>query len=344
MKAAVLTANATLELCDVPEPALAPDECRVRVRAAGVCSSDIARAFEGGAYGYPLIMGHELAGEIVEVGAGLSARFRLGARAAVFPLIPCGKCEACRRKAYARCATYDYYGSRRHGGFAEHLNVRGWNLLPIPKTISFEAGACLEPLAVVVHALRRAGLLSARPPAGEIAILGAGFLGQLASRIIALKHPQAHVAIVDRNAFKISLARPYAAEAAELVDEDKWRDYMKANAGRFAVVVEACGAPETYLRSLELAREGATVLWMGNIAGDLLLDKKMTSSILRKELKLLGTWNSDYRERGASDWTEGLALLEKGLSMRSRHEAHRAGGTSPSPGRSARAQDSPRAP
>ena len=88
----------------------------VQVAYAGICNSDIQRSFGGGAYHYPLIMGHEFSGAVKESFAG--SRFSAGDRVVVYPLLPCHTCEACQTGDYAQCLDYDYFGSRRPGGFA----------------------------------------------------------------------------------------------------------------------------------------------------------------------------------------------------------------------------------
>src|SRR5512134_1267370 len=120
VKALVLEANARLAWRDVPMPAR-PDRgwALVRIEAAGVCGSDLHRAFEGGAYHTPLIMGHELAGTVEEPAEG--GALPRGALVTVFPLLPCLRCAPCQTGDYAQCTDYDYFGSRRDGGFAEHL-------------------------------------------------------------------------------------------------------------------------------------------------------------------------------------------------------------------------------
>jgi L-iditol 2-dehydrogenase len=315
MKAVILRANQVLEYVELPIPVLAADECRVAVRAAGVCSSDVPRAFDSGAYFYPLIMGHELAGEVVACGKTASSRFRAGDRVVVFPLIPCGKCAACASRNYARCVSYDYYGSRRHGGFAEYLNVRDWNLLRLPDGLSFEDAALVEPVAVVVHALDKAGLLrqDSVHQRRDIAILGAGFLGLNAVQILRMLCPQVSVTLIDRNDYKLQVGARAGAAVEHLADEQAWGAYLEANRGRFPVILEASGVPHTFRMSLELAEPGGTVVWMGNISDSLELPQKLVSSVLRKELHILGTWNSTYQGDGPSDWLTTLGLMRRGL-------------------------------
>lgn len=314
MRAVVLAANERLEVKEVPDAGLELDECRIRIRAAGVCSSDVPRAFDGGAYHYPVIIGHEMAGEIAEVGPAVGEDFEVGNRVAIFPLLPCRVCEACARKAFSVCANYSYYGSRRDGGFAERLNVKAWNLLPVPDHVSLDDAALLEPTSVVIHALTRAGLLEQNRGGGEVAIIGAGFLGLIAVHVLAMRRPGVAVTLVDRNQYKLDMAASLGVACHRLDSAEEWAEFLTDNGTRFPIVIEACGAPETYSNSIELAAPNGTVVWMGNISGDLTLGQALVSSILRKELHVKGTWNSGYDGREASDWTVALGLMAEGLA------------------------------
>lgn len=319
MKSAVLQKNGVIDTIVQPVPEIKPDECLVRIKACGICSSDVARAFDGGAYHYPLVMGHEMAGEVHAVGAAVR-NWKKGDRAAIFPLIPCGACGPCREKNFRLCEKYDYFGSRRNGGLSEFLAVNPWNLLRIPADISDEQAALVEPIAVALHALKLGGLVAdgARPRSARSAvILGGGFLGQVAARILMLADANARPLIVDRNPFKMDLARAAGLDALVLADDAAWNDFVKTRSSAFPFVLEASGSPQTYGHSITLAGRRGTVVWMGNISGDLTIPKAAVSSILRKELRVLGTWNSDYQPASApSDWTEAIRLLQSGLDVK----------------------------
>jgi len=315
MKAVILEANRSLKVADFSIPEPESDECLVRIASAGVCSSDVPRAFEGGAHVYPLVMGHEMAGEVIACGAHAAEEFSPGDRVVVFPLLPCGRCDACQNKHYARCRSYDYYGSRRHGGFAQYLNAKIWNLLPLPRNLDFDNAALVEPVAVVLHALDRAGVLTApnASPNGEIVIVGAGFLGLVAAQMLHLLRPAVVVTLIDRNAYKLKIGAAAVAKTRLIMSDDDWSGYLAGNRARFRVVVEATGVPDAFRRSVDLACPGGTVMWMGNISGNLELPQALVSSILRKELSILGTWNSTYDGRKPSDWTRTLDLMARGF-------------------------------
>jgi L-iditol 2-dehydrogenase len=304
MKALALEANGRLVYRDVPRPTIAPDECLLAVRAAGVCSSDVPRAFAHGAYRYPLIMGHEFAGEIVTCGAEVKG-FRPGQAAAVFPLLPCFACPACQSRHWVHCRRYDYYGSRRDGAFAEYIAVKAWNLLPLPEGCDVRLAALCEPLAVCIHTLKAIPA----PVTGRLAVVGAGFMGLCLAKLAQRSGQFDGIWLLDRNQFKLDMAAAFGFQTVLLANQAEGGYRLPALEGAFTVVIEACGAVETYRLALALCAHGGRVIWMGNIAGDLVLPSGEVSSILRREITIHGVWNSNYQPGEASDWTEALAVV-----------------------------------
>ena len=109
-------------------PRLKKNEIEISIVKAGICSSDVQRSMDNGAYNYPLIMGHELAGIISKIGNENEDDFSVGEKVSIFPLLPCFGCNFCSKKLYSLCLNYSYYGSRCNGGFAEKIIVKKWNL------------------------------------------------------------------------------------------------------------------------------------------------------------------------------------------------------------------------
>ena len=132
MMAWILHENGRLCFETTEKPVQGEGEVLIRVKAVGVCGSDIPRIYRGGAYFYPLIPGHEFAGIVAETGADVDEGLR-GRRVGVFPLIPCGVCGPCRKKQYEMCRNYSYTGSRRNGAFAEYVAVPAKNLIALPE-------------------------------------------------------------------------------------------------------------------------------------------------------------------------------------------------------------------
>lgn len=294
-------------------PALGSDEVLIKVGACGVCSSDVPRAFKEKAYHYPLVMGHEFAGEVVGVGVEAESAL-LGRYVAVFPLLPCFRCGPCLRKAYAQCVQYSYYGSRCDGAFAKYLAVRQWNALPLPPEVDVSDAALTEPVAVALHGLDRLGLLGAEwHSVKRVLIVGAGFIGLVSAEILRMSCPDISITVVDRNQYKLDLIADPATEKMLIETPQELERLVAERGGQFDVVIEATGAPAIFRATISLVRPGGRVLWMGNIDADLQLPQALVSTILRKEITIIGTWNSGYDGRSPSDWTQVLELMVKGL-------------------------------
>ena len=311
MKAVILKSNKNIIIQEKKIGSLDNNHCRVRIINAGICSSDLQRSYYNGAYYYPLIMGHELAGEILEVGDSVE-EYKKGDRIAIFPLLPCFKCEPCIDENYALCKNYSYYGSRRDGGFADYLDVNKWNIVPLPKNIALKDAAAIEPLSVVIHALRQAELLDIENTYSKtIVIIGSGFLGLLMTMILNKYLPNANITIVDRNEFKLDIASKFAQRTILLKTDDDWNKFVKKNA--FTLVIEATGNPGAFIRSIEIVKHSGNLLWMGNITGELKLPKSIISSILRKEITIKGTWNSVYNPQKPDDWKQAIQFIADGI-------------------------------
>lgn len=312
MKALVLKGNKHLEIENRNLNLPRKDEYQIKVEYCGVCSSDIPRGFESGAYHYPLVMGHEFSGVVTKVGEKCQ-KYGVGDRVGVFPLKPCFNCSSCMKQRYAQCIDYDYYGSRCDGGYGDAINVKEWNLIPLPNDVNLRDAALLEPLAVVVHGLRKAGLLSQISEERRVLIIGCGFLSLLAVQVLKLLESKAEIHVCDRNEFKLGSARALEVEVAHLFDDARWKAYIDDAFDSFNVVIEMTGFPANLSRSIALAARHGSILLVGNAMGDLALEKAEISQILRKELNISGSWNSTFKSTDNDDWLESLELIRQGL-------------------------------
>lgn len=155
MKAQVLYDIGEISYTDVDKPVPGANEALVKVRACGICGSDIPRIYKTGAHNMPLIPGHEFSGVVEECA---TIPDLVGKRVGIFPLKPCMECPQCQSRHYEMCENYDYLGSRCDGGFADYVVAPVWNLIPIPDEVTDNEAAMLEPMCVAVHAMRKAGL------------------------------------------------------------------------------------------------------------------------------------------------------------------------------------------
>ena len=295
MKAYVLHAVNDLKYDDVQMPECPEGWAIVRVKAAGVCSSDIARVFTKGTYHFPTIPGHEFSGVVAYVGNDKDSDW-VGKRVGIFPLIPCRHCPQCEEKHYEMCARYDYVGSRRDGGFAEYVAVPVWNLIALPDSIGFEEAAMLEPLSVALHAVKRGEL----KPGDDVAIVGTGMIGVAAGQW-ANSFGAKSVTVIGRNEAKRKLVENCGLRYVVCTDKKMMQEY--------GFVLEAVGSPASVEMAVAGCKAGGTLLLMGNPSGDICLTQDVYWKILRKQLTVKGTWNSSYDGSHLSDWTEATEAL-----------------------------------
>lgn len=297
MKAYVLHGVNDLRYDDIDLPKCPVGWAIVKVKAAGICSSDVPRIYTKGTYHFPTIPGHEFSGIVVKVGAVEDSTI-VGKHVGIFPLIPCRKCSQCSEKHYEMCANYDYVGSRRDGAFAEYVAVPIWNLLILDKSIPFTSAAMLEPLAVALHAMKLSGIKKGN----SVAIIGTGMIGITAAQW-AKKLGADRVTIIGR-----SESKRHIVEKCDLlykVSEDI------ETIGQYDIVLEAVGTPKAIDLSIHAATPGGVVVFMGNPSGDITLLQNTYWRILRKQLRVVGTWNSSYDGTNPSDWTEAVEALAK---------------------------------
>lgn len=307
MKARVLNAVGKLDYCDYPMPKLLPGEVLMKVRACGICGSDIPRIFVNGTYHFPTIPGHEFAGEIVDAYDKENEKM-VGTRATVFPLIPCKKCEQCNKGNYEMCKHYDYRGSRSDGAFAQYVAVPAWNVVPIPDNLSFEAAAMSEPCAVALHALRRVQI----EIGDTVVIYGPGTIGMLLAQWARAWGAKVLLVGTDLNNwdFVESLGFHEYCNSSH-ADPIKWVDEMTGGVGA-DIAVEAVGIAKTACNCLESVTAGGKVLYVGNPHGDYTFPRDTYWQILRKQLTICGTWNSSFNNTKKSDWSIVVDAMASG--------------------------------
>jgi L-iditol 2-dehydrogenase len=310
MKALVLKQDKLLEYLTVPDPRpSSPSDVLVAVKHAGICGSDIPRGFQGGAYHYPLVMGHEFSGIVEEAPA--ASTWARGDRVTAFPLLPCRACGPCQTGDYAQCERYDYLGSRRDGAFAEYVYVPAENLFRVPEGVELRSAAMTEPCAVALH-----GVEKLRIRAGMSAlVIGAGPIGCMSAQWLKIRGC-GRVYVADVDAAKLAVAAdlgllPIDSGKLDLVEELRRLE----GSGGVDCAVEACGLPATFLQAVQCAARFGQVVFMGNINGTFSIPQKDVSAILRNELTISGTWNSKMVPRGEDEWTRVLEFLGAGMRV-----------------------------
>ncbi|WP_028550755.1 galactitol-1-phosphate 5-dehydrogenase [Paenibacillus sp. UNC451MF] len=308
MKAWPLHAIGDIRLETRTKPKAGKGEVLLKVRACGICGSDIPRVFSKGTYSFPTIPGHEFSGEIVEVGEGGDESL-IGRGAAVFPLIPCRSCSFCEIGEFALCENYNYMGSRCDGAFAEYIAVPLWNLLFMPEGVSFEEAAMIEPAAVALHALRQAGVSIS----DTVLIYGAGPIGIMVA-MWAQIWGAGHILLVDIDEDKLAFARGLGiTNTCNAATSDVVAWVNKYTDGRGAdLTIEGAGSSISFENTMHTTRPFGKVVLLGNPAGDMSITQKGYWKILRKNLTLIGTWNSYYAGLPFNEWQQVLSFMASG--------------------------------
>lgn len=321
MKAWVLHGINDLRYGEVNSPTIGENEVLLAVKAAGVCGSDIPRVFVTGTYSYPLIPGHEFAGQVTALGAHVDAKWR-GRRVGIFPLIPCGACLPCKNKQYEMCRNYSYLGSRRDGGFAEYVAVPEKNLIALPDGVSYEEAAMLEPMSVAVHAMRKIA-----PAVGErIVICGMGTIG-LFLLMFLLEAGHKNVYAIGNKDFQRRMAQNLGLPDASFCDSrmqdaQKWLEEQTDDKGA-DVFFECVGRNETVEQAVRMTGPGGRMMLVGNPASDMTLSKAVYWKILRNQLTVYGTWNSSFTHSPEDDWHYVLDRLRDGRIAPAQMITHR---------------------
>jgi len=293
----------------VPLASLRPGTVRVRIGCCGVCGSDIPRCFVKGTYHFPTICGHEFAGTITAVAEDVPD-WKPGERVAVFPLIWKDDHPASEEGQYAQSDGYDYLGSRSDGGFADYVIAPTRNLIRVPDQVSLEEAAMTEPAAVALHAARRANVRL-----GEAAaVFGLGPIGLILAQWLRAMGGEP-VILFDLLEKKRDLARNLGFEHVyDSREVNPIECIEKLTGGRGAhVTFEAAGVPATMLAACGSVRRSGRVVMLGNPSKDVTLPVDLISRLMRREVSLLGTWNSGYSQFGDDDdWRTTLAAMESG--------------------------------
>ena len=308
MKTCILHDIGDLRFEEAGMPVPSKGEVLIQIMASGICGSDIPRVFVKGTYSFPTIPGHEFAGRIIEVGENVDSRL-IDKKAAVFPLLPCRQCDACQIGEYAQCGNYNYFGSRCNGGFAEYIAVPFWNLVMTPDSLSYEEAAMAEPAAVAIHALRQAGI----GIGDNIAIFGAGPIGLMLAKWADCCGADA-IMLVDIDDGKTDFAKKLGFKYvwnSKYGDPVQW--ILEVTNGRGAdIAIEGAGVSSTLEQCLKGVRHFGKVVAMGNPAGEMKLSQKGYWELLRKQLIIYGTWNSNFVSLPKNDWKLAIRSMESG--------------------------------
>ena len=305
MKALMLKEYGRFAFEDVPKPQLQPDEVLIRVRACGICGSDV-HGMDGstGRRIPPLIMGHEAAGEIAEIGPAAGG-WKPGDRVTFDSTFYCGHCWHCLRGEVNLCDERRVFGVscadyRRDGAFAEYIAVPGRILYRLPDALSFEQAAMVEAVSVAVHAVARTPLA----PGSAVAVVGAGMIGLLVVQVLRAAGCSQVIAI-DLDGGRLEIARRLGATAILKADSsDPAEAVRRLTDGRGAdAAFEVVGVAPAVKTAIACVRKGGSVTLVGNLEPAVELPLQ---SVVTRQLTLIGTCAS------AGEYPACLDLIASG--------------------------------
>jgi L-iditol 2-dehydrogenase len=302
VKSLILTEYNHLEIADLPTPAVGPKDVLVRVEACGICGSDV-HGYDGssGRRIPPIVMGHEAAGIVTDLGPEVSG-FKQGDRVTFDSTVYCGQCEFCARGEVNLCDHRQVVGVscgdyRRHGAFAEYVSVPAHILYPLPNTVSFAEAAMLEAVSVALHAVR----ISPPVRGGAVLIIGAGMIGLLILQA-AKAAGAAHVLITDVDATRLDLARRVGADGTlDASGGALETEVIRLTSGKGVdLALEAVGRNETVAAAIQCVRKGGGVTLVGNIAPEVTIPLQ---KVVTRQLRLQGSCAS------AGEYPEAIDLV-----------------------------------
>ena len=319
MLAAMFTGLENIEVTEVPTPTPGPGEMVIRVKSCAVCGSDV-RIFHHGNTRVkpPQIIGHEVAGEVVEVGADV-AKFKAGDRVALGADVPCGRCQWCRGGMGNNCDTNFAIGYQFQGGFAEYMLVNKTTLdygpvHHIPEGLSFDEASIAEPLGCVLNGLELAFL----GVGDALCIIGGGPVGCM---MIELgRHMGAtNISIVDLSDKRLDLARQFRADHYINASKcDVVEAVREATGGEGPdVVMTPCGAVQAHSQAIEMVRHRGRVNLFGGLPKTAPPLTVPSNLIHYKECYVLGSHGSVPRQHKAA-----LGLLARGMVTGSKYLTH----------------------
>src|ERR1035437_6690236 len=306
MKALLLTAYRRLELVDMPEPEIGPDDLLVRVQACGICGSDI-HGYDGstGRRIPPLVMGHEAAGVVAKAGAN-AIDFKAGDRVTFDSTIYCGKCYYCRRGEVNLCDSRQVLGVspgdyRRHGAFAEYVSVPQHITYRLPDSLSFQHAAMIEAVSVAVHAV---GLTPVRLGDTAAVVVGSGMIGLLVIQALRLAGC-GQIMAVDLDDRRLQSAAALGADFVwNAAQCDVPAAVLERTAGRGAdLAFEVVGATKTLHTALASLRKGGVLTLVGNLAPQVELPLQ---SVVTRQIRMIGSCAS------AGEYPACIHLMARG--------------------------------
>lgn len=299
MRQAVMTKPGKIEMREIPVPQLNPEEVLIRIRCIGVCGSDV-HVYQGTHpfTSYPVVQGHEYSGIVEDVGEKVK-NIKIGTKVTSLPQIVCRKCKPCLREDYNICENLKVQGFQAPGCAKEFFVTKEEKVVPLPDSFTFEQGALVEPCAVGVHAVSKAGKIKGK----KVAVLGAGPIGNFVAQVAQTKG--AEVLTTDISDFRLDKAEKCGLK---FVSNPKRETLKEASERLFdgeslEVIFECVGKEETINSAIEVVEKGGKIMVVG-VYGE--RPGVNLGLVQDRELQLLGSLM--YK---LEDYEKAIELIDK---------------------------------
>jgi threonine dehydrogenase-like Zn-dependent dehydrogenase len=316
MRAAYYPRSRAVALHDNPQPEPGPGEVLVRVRACGICGSDLHRYRAGPQLaGNEHTPGHEIAGEVAALGRDVRG-WEIGAPVAIEPWFTCRRCARCLSGDYHLCASRALMGARADGGLADYVCVQAEGLFALPSGMPFDTGALAEPLAVAVHGARIAQV----EPGSRVLVQGSGVIGLLSA--LVAQSLGADVTATARYPHQAEAAGRFGASRVFTADADGSKALASfAAVEPFDVVIETVGGEaDTLVHAPGLARPGGTVCVLGVFFHPPRLN---ALALVLNEVRMVGAITYGRGPDGVADFERAVALLDANRALAASLITHR---------------------
>lgn len=303
MRVAMYYSNKDVRLEEMPVPDIGPGEVLVRVMASGICGSDVMEWYRRDRA--PLVLGHEIGGEVVAVGEGVKCR-KIGDRITAAHHVPCNTCPRCLAGNHTVCETLrqtNFYP----GGFAEYIKLPAINVergvFPLPDDVSYEEATFVEPLACVLRGQRRAGMRAGK----SVLILGSGIAGMLHIKL-ARALGAGRIMATDISDFRLKAASRFGAEVVIHAREDVPELLRELNSGYLADLVVLCtGATEAISQAFCSVERGGTILFFAPTNVGVTIPLSINELFWRRDVTLTTTYAGS-----PTDYATALELIRAG--------------------------------
>lgn len=303
MRVAMWYNNRDVRVEEIPVPQIGFNELLVRVEASGICGSDVMEWYRLDRA--PLVLGHEIGGQIVAVGEGVR-RYKEGDRISAAHHVPCNTCHYCLSGHHTVCDTLRQTNFDP-GGFAEYIRLLAINvdrgIFPLPNEVSYEEATFIEPLACVWRGQRRANM----QPGKSVLVIGSGIAGLLHIQL-ARTLGASRVVTTDITDYRLEAARQFGADATIHAEDDLPKHLRQVNQGRLADLVIVCtGSTSAFAQALQSVDRGGTILFFAPTSPDVTIPISINELFWRNDITLTTSYAGS-----PADYQTALELIRAG--------------------------------